>query len=99
MVAAVKGKRLPRNALTAYKGGGYDGCIWEWNYAYIDKQGRFRCLAATGVGGCRTREELCKASNGRARRCGLRWECVPALQGRWTNRLCHSRPRRRFLSA
>lgn len=30
---------MKTNILVQYQGGGYDGCIWEWNYFYIDKQG------------------------------------------------------------
>ncbi len=39
------------NVLIQYDGGGYDGCIWEWNYFYIDKQGTFENIAASGIGG------------------------------------------------
>jgi len=47
-----------KNLLVAYKGGGYDGCAWEWNYAYYDAQGNFHCIAATGRNGCKTHEQL-----------------------------------------
>jgi hypothetical protein len=43
--------------LIAYKGGGYDGCIWEWNYAlYKDKE--YISIVATGYFGCKTKEEF-----------------------------------------
>jgi hypothetical protein len=46
------------NTIVQYKGGGYDGCYWEWNYAYFDGDGRFHNLIATGRKGCKTEEEL-----------------------------------------
>lgn len=39
------------NILCQYQGGGYDGCFWEWNYFYIDKQGGFHNIAASGRAG------------------------------------------------
>ncbi len=45
------------NVLIQYKGGGYDGCFWEWNYAAIIN-GKFHDVASTGANGCETREEL-----------------------------------------
>jgi hypothetical protein len=39
------------NILVQYDGGGYGGCIWEWNFFYIDKAGTFENIAATGTGG------------------------------------------------
>lgn len=49
---------LPPNSLISYRGGGYSGCIWEWNYAYIDKDGEFHDIYSSGRMGCKTREEL-----------------------------------------
>jgi hypothetical protein len=46
------------NTLVSYEGGGYDGCMWEWNYAYIDKDGVFHNLASTGIHGCDTLGKL-----------------------------------------
>ena len=46
------------NTIIQYKGGGYDGCYWEWNYAYYDHEGQFHCIVATGRNGCKTEEEL-----------------------------------------
>jgi len=46
------------NTLVQYKGGGYDGCQWEWNYAYIDAKGLFHNIAATGRNGCDTLADL-----------------------------------------
>ena len=46
------------NTVVQYKGGGYDGCFWEWNYAYFDGEGNFHNVVATGRKGCETEEEL-----------------------------------------
>ena len=34
--------------LIRYKGGGYDGCFWEWNYAYFDSGGDFHDVFSSG---------------------------------------------------
>lgn len=47
-----------RNVLVQYKGGGYDGCYWEYNYAYFDTSGEFHCIIATGSNGCETEVDL-----------------------------------------
>ncbi len=39
------------NILVQYHGGGYDGCFWEWNYFYIDKQGTFHDIQSSGRAG------------------------------------------------
>jgi hypothetical protein len=46
------------NTLVQYKGGGYGGCFWEWNYAYISPDGEFFNLGCTGSAGCETLEKL-----------------------------------------
>ena len=46
------------NTVVQYKGGGYDGCFWEHNYAYFDSNGNFHSIVATGRNGCKTEEEL-----------------------------------------
>ena len=46
------------NTIVQYKGGGYDGCVWERNYAYFDGEGNFHCIVSTGRKGCETEEEL-----------------------------------------
>ena len=28
-----------KHTLVQYQGGGYDGCIWEWNFAFYDNSG------------------------------------------------------------
>ena len=45
-----------RNVLVMYQGGGYDGCFWEWNFAYFDSKGDFHCIFASGVAGKKTEE-------------------------------------------
>ena len=40
-----------KNILVQYRGGGYDGCFWEWNYFYIDKAGEFHDIFSSGRSG------------------------------------------------
>lgn len=47
-----------RNILVQYKGGGYDGCMWEWNYALFDKEGKFYSIYNTGNNGCTSKQQL-----------------------------------------
>lgn len=47
-----------KNTVVQYEGGGYDGCFYEWNYAFYDANGEFHNIAASGVNGCRTEQEL-----------------------------------------
>jgi len=49
---------VKKNTIVQYKGGGYDGCFWEWNYAYYDHDGLFHNLVSSGRNGCSTEEEL-----------------------------------------
>jgi hypothetical protein len=56
-------KPFYKNTLVAYKGGGYDGCWWEWNYCYIDKDGQFRDIFSSGYRGIHSLEELWTAYN------------------------------------
>lgn len=46
------------NTIVQYKGGGYDGCFWEQNYAYFDGEGNFHNIVATGRNGCETEEAM-----------------------------------------
>jgi hypothetical protein len=50
--------RKLRNVLVEYQGGGYDGCFWEWNYAFIDSRGVFHDIFSSGRSGCKTLEAL-----------------------------------------
>jgi len=47
---------MKTNILVEYDGGGYDGCIWEWNYFYIDEDGKFEDVMSSGYGGITTLE-------------------------------------------
>lgn len=47
---------MKTNILVQYQGGGYDGCFWEWNYFYIDKQGAFHDIQSSGYAGIETLE-------------------------------------------
>jgi hypothetical protein len=51
-------RELRPETLVAYHGGGYDGCIYEWNYAFFDEDGQFHDLFSSGCMGCRTEAEL-----------------------------------------
>ena len=42
---------MKTNILVQYQGGGYDGCFWEWNFFYIDKQGGFHDIFSSGHAG------------------------------------------------
>lgn len=46
------------DTIVQYRGGGYDGCFWEWNYAYFDKRGVFYSLFHSGRDGCPTSQDL-----------------------------------------
>jgi len=46
---------MDKNILVQYKGGGYSGCMWEWNFFYIDKNGNFEDVFSSGYGGITTK--------------------------------------------
>lgn len=46
---------MDNNILVQYNGGGYDGCIWEWNFFYIDKDGKFHDVYSSGCSGVTTK--------------------------------------------
>lgn len=46
-----------RNILVQYKGGGYDGCFWEWNFFVFDGRGKFHDIASSGRRAIKTAEE------------------------------------------
>lgn len=37
-----------KNLLVQYQGGGYDGCVWEWNFFLFDRDGDFHNLTSSG---------------------------------------------------
>lgn len=43
-----------REAVIQYKGGGYDGCFWEWNFFLVDHEGRTWDLFSSGYSGLDT---------------------------------------------
>lgn len=50
-------RKIYRNLLVQYKGGGYDGCYWEWNYFLFDSKGKFHNLISSGRNGIQTKDE------------------------------------------
>lgn len=51
---------MKTNILVQYSGGGYDGCIWEWNYFYIDKQETFHNIQSSGCAGIDNKQDAVK---------------------------------------
>jgi len=48
---------MKTNILVQYSGGGYDGCFWEWNYFYIDKQETFHNIESSGCEGIDNKQD------------------------------------------
>ncbi len=48
---------MKTNILVEYVGGGYSGCIWEYNYFYIDENSKFHDIMSSGHGGITTQAE------------------------------------------
>lgn len=48
---------MKTNILVQYQGGGYDGCFWEWNYFYIDRQGVFHDIFSSGKDGIDNKQD------------------------------------------
>lgn len=48
---------MRRNLLVQYRGGGYDGCIWEWNFFAWDSSGKFLNIFTSGRNGVKTEKE------------------------------------------
>lgn len=44
--------------LVIYGGGGYDGCVVQYNAAYFDHEGSFHNIYSTGVKGCDSEEKM-----------------------------------------
>ncbi len=49
-----EGDDMDNNILVQYDGGGWDGCIWEWNFFFIDKNGIFHDIYSSGCAGIET---------------------------------------------
>ena len=43
-----------KNTLLYYQGGGYDGCVWEWNFCFWDADGVWYDLYSSGCDGADT---------------------------------------------
>ncbi len=48
---------MDTNILVQYDGGGYSGCVWEWNFFYIDKDGKFENIFSSGCGGIENQKD------------------------------------------
>lgn len=49
-----------KDLLVMYKGGGYDGCYWEWNFFLFDAEGTFHQIKSSGRKGVKSKEEAIK---------------------------------------
>jgi hypothetical protein len=49
--------QFKKNHLYQYKGGGYSGCFWEWNFFLIDDNDNFIDLKSSGIDGCSNRQQ------------------------------------------
>lgn len=52
-----KGGLKMKNKLLYYQGGGYAGCIWEWNFCFWDGNGVWHNLFASGCDGTETEQQ------------------------------------------
>ena len=48
---------MKTNILVQYQGGGYSGCIWEWNFFYIDENGAFHDIVSSGCAGIGNKQD------------------------------------------
>ena len=48
---------MMKNILMMYEGGGYDGCIWEWNACFWDENGEWHDIGSSGTMGINTEKE------------------------------------------
>jgi len=49
-----------KNTLIQYRGGGYNGCYWEWNFFYFDKNGKFYNILSTGRNGVKDEKDAAR---------------------------------------
>lgn len=49
-----------KNKLVQYRGGGYSGCFWEWNFFFIDIKGKFHDVFSSGSAGITMAEQAAK---------------------------------------
>jgi len=45
------------NILVQYHGGGYEGCYWEWNFFFIDNDGKFHDIYSEGRAAVKTMKD------------------------------------------
>jgi len=53
-----KENSMLKNTLVQYQGGGYDGCFWEWNFYWLDANGKFHDIFSSGYKGIRSDEDV-----------------------------------------
>jgi hypothetical protein len=53
-----KGGAKMKNNLIQYKGGGYAGCYWEWNFGVFDRNGKYHDIYSSGKSGCPTERKI-----------------------------------------
>lgn len=46
-----------KDLLAMYQGGCYNGCVWEWNFFFLDANGKFHDIFSSGCGGITTQEQ------------------------------------------
>lgn len=44
--------------IVQYKGGGFEGCFWQWNFFHIDGHNSGQSIYRSGVDGAETIEKL-----------------------------------------
>lgn len=52
-----------KNKLLIYKGGGYDGCIWEYNMCYWNDKENWKDIFSSGYGGLKTEADAMEYLN------------------------------------
>ena len=56
-------KDITTPTIISYRGGGYDGCLWEWNYSYYNGK-EWNHFISTGALGAKDDEDLQKRIQG-----------------------------------
>lgn len=59
--------------LVQYKGGGYDGCHWEWNFFYFDSNGKFHDIFSSGHSGLDNEKDARAYMKTTKRKSGYSW--------------------------
>ena len=71
-----KAAPMPKNILVVYEGGGYDGCIWEWNAFMFQCHGGFRDIYSSGHRGIDTKEGALEFLQDEGRQSGAHAEII-----------------------